>query len=771
MTDKPSLWEDLKQRRVVRAVAIYAVVGWGAFQVAESVSPVLGLPEIVPRIVLFVLLLGFPLVAGLAWAFDVDRSGVQRADSSGGRGRMWVAIGGAAVVAGAIGIYTVRTAFEAPGASELDDSLVAVMPFRASVGPDLSYLGDGMVDLIAGRLSHEDAVQAADPASTFAALGAVGGATPDAVVRVAARLGAGRVLTGSIAGVPGGLEIRAELGSSLGGAPVAQTTVRGSVDSLSVLVDQLVVQLLSLEAGELLDRIGVLAGSPPEAIRAYLEGRDLYRSGEYGASVEAFHRAILVDSTFALAGIALNNAANMALAIPQGSASLGARTAWNNRDRLPPADREFLAYMLGGNYPEARTDRERIAAGEEASRRVPDRIEAWYLYADRVYHDHTPLGLENGYETARRAFDRILELDPRHAVALQHRLWIANETGEPREVAAGFAERMLDVSDSPEMRWEAALVLGRDDIASPIEADLASAAPETLLTLDFVQTAPAGPGFGSEKDHLLADRAAEELSRRALSSPSVRTLFVTETMRGRPAFAAAQFEALRRRGDSMGDRWIVLSAVFSRPDQASVRAAGARLEERRFEERDPADNDLTRLRDVCIVELWRLSRGDTGTYDRSLSLLRDLPGEDRGFRMEREGCVLMLDAVHAMIVGATDSAARVDTLERWMLEGAPMYSALESGLHLLVGRMRRELGDLEGARAALERCCRAHPNNVAWIVDTRLELAEIALALGDRDTAIVAFDYYVSVREAAEPSVQESVDYARRELARLVAGE
>lgn len=39
MTEPKSLWEDLKQRRVFRSVLLYAILGWGAFQVTESVTP------------------------------------------------------------------------------------------------------------------------------------------------------------------------------------------------------------------------------------------------------------------------------------------------------------------------------------------------------------------------------------------------------------------------------------------------------------------------------------------------------------------------------------------------------------------------------------------------------------------------------------------------------------------------------------------------------------------------------------------------------------
>ena len=75
-----SWWAELKRRRVVRVAAVYAVVGWVTFQVAQAIVPVLELPSIITVIALVIILLGFPLAIVLAWAYDLTPDGIRKTE-------------------------------------------------------------------------------------------------------------------------------------------------------------------------------------------------------------------------------------------------------------------------------------------------------------------------------------------------------------------------------------------------------------------------------------------------------------------------------------------------------------------------------------------------------------------------------------------------------------------------------------------------------------------------------------------------------------------
>jgi hypothetical protein len=67
------LLAELRQRKVFRVAAAYAVVAWLLIQVASAVLPALKLPEWTVTFTTILLLLGFPVALVLAWSFDVVR--------------------------------------------------------------------------------------------------------------------------------------------------------------------------------------------------------------------------------------------------------------------------------------------------------------------------------------------------------------------------------------------------------------------------------------------------------------------------------------------------------------------------------------------------------------------------------------------------------------------------------------------------------------------------------------------------------------------------
>lgn len=77
-----SLVAELRQRKVFRVAAAYAVVAWLLIEIASVVLPALRLPEWTVTFVTILLLLGFPVALVLAWSFEVvrDRSAPRSAE-------------------------------------------------------------------------------------------------------------------------------------------------------------------------------------------------------------------------------------------------------------------------------------------------------------------------------------------------------------------------------------------------------------------------------------------------------------------------------------------------------------------------------------------------------------------------------------------------------------------------------------------------------------------------------------------------------------------
>jgi TolB-like protein/Flp pilus assembly protein TadD len=68
---------ELRRRKVYRVAGGYSVVGWLIIQFATTVLPALTLPAWTARLVIVVVLAGFPIALILAWAFDVGTEGIR----------------------------------------------------------------------------------------------------------------------------------------------------------------------------------------------------------------------------------------------------------------------------------------------------------------------------------------------------------------------------------------------------------------------------------------------------------------------------------------------------------------------------------------------------------------------------------------------------------------------------------------------------------------------------------------------------------------------
>ena len=105
MSDKPSLFSELKRRNVYRAAIAYAVVAWLLMQIATQVFPFLEIPNWAIRLVLMLLALGFPIALIVAWAYELTPEGIKRTDQIEpelrSRNRAWIYV---VVIAGAISV-------------------------------------------------------------------------------------------------------------------------------------------------------------------------------------------------------------------------------------------------------------------------------------------------------------------------------------------------------------------------------------------------------------------------------------------------------------------------------------------------------------------------------------------------------------------------------------------------------------------------------------------------------------------------------------------
>ncbi len=73
-----NFFAELKRRNVYKVAVAYAVVGWLSIQIATQVFPFFEIPNWAVRLVVLVIMIGFPIALVIAWAFELTPQGLKR---------------------------------------------------------------------------------------------------------------------------------------------------------------------------------------------------------------------------------------------------------------------------------------------------------------------------------------------------------------------------------------------------------------------------------------------------------------------------------------------------------------------------------------------------------------------------------------------------------------------------------------------------------------------------------------------------------------------
>jgi TolB-like protein/Flp pilus assembly protein TadD len=123
--------QELQRRKVIRAAAVYVVAAWLLLQVAATIAPIMNLPGWFEKLVLALLVLGFPVALILAWSLELTPDGVRPDPStrSSHSSRVVDYTLLAVIVAGLVWLTFDGLGPEAPPATAALDPSVAILPF------------------------------------------------------------------------------------------------------------------------------------------------------------------------------------------------------------------------------------------------------------------------------------------------------------------------------------------------------------------------------------------------------------------------------------------------------------------------------------------------------------------------------------------------------------------------------------------------------------------------------------------------------------------
>jgi TolB-like protein/Flp pilus assembly protein TadD len=76
LDSRMSLFSELKRRNVVRVAIGYLATSWLLIQIVETLYPVFGLPDVLLRIIVVLLAIGFPLTLLISWLYELTPDGL-----------------------------------------------------------------------------------------------------------------------------------------------------------------------------------------------------------------------------------------------------------------------------------------------------------------------------------------------------------------------------------------------------------------------------------------------------------------------------------------------------------------------------------------------------------------------------------------------------------------------------------------------------------------------------------------------------------------------
>ena len=473
-------FEEVQRRKVYRVAAAYIIAAGFIIQIGSAVFPAWELPSWTFRLVVVLLLIGFPIALILAWAYDVTPQGIRATKKIAAethlRRNTIMLIATGVIVSAAAGFFLLPRA----SARKIDKS-IAVLPFEnLSDEKENAYFADGMQDDILTNLSKIGELKVI---SRMSVMSYRGSGTRNAR-EIGKALGVATLLEGSVRRIGNRVRVNVQLINADNDEHIwAEDYDRDLTDVFAIQSDLAKKITATLQAKLSPNEKARLDRRPTENPDAYLlfiqaepyaTEPDMFRDDSRKAE-QLYEQAIKLDPNFAAAFACLSMVESWAYHTfdPTPARRERARVTADQALRLQP-DLPEGHLALGFSYYYGDRDYERaLAEFEIAKRGLPNEAQA-YMSIGAIQRR------QGKWTESTANFERATTLDPKNASFLfnlgfsyvaQRNFETADKILDRALVAApqGFSARAL--------KGVLAILWKGDGKAA--EEQLASAAPAT----------------------------------------------------------------------------------------------------------------------------------------------------------------------------------------------------------------------------------------------------------------------------------------------------
>ncbi len=673
-------------------------------------------------------------------------------------------VGGAGVLVAA-GLLYVAWSENASNASQVGGTLaaaapapapapaIAVLPFSVR-GEGLDVWREGMVDLLSMGLDGAGGLRAIDGRTLLArwheAVGDKAVADLELALGVARRTQARYALLGSAVAAGPRVRFAADVYDLESDRSVGQVQVEGPPDSVLALADRLGMQtvgmLLEKDPGEVpaIDLASVTTSSLL-ALKAYLEGEAHFRRSEYGASQEAWERAVRADTLFALAYFRLADAYAWYEDGDTDKAREALERSRRLADRLPSLEKTLVRAQWTGTP-------ENLRATQEAVREHPDAATAWYALGE-VYH-HEAVAMRSP-EAAESAFRRAAELQPATAPYRSHLLdlaftWRPDSARVAHEVDA-YARLAPHSERTHAARIALALGFGETEARAKARAALDTLGPAAAIQVyGFL----AHPTFAGERQAVFSaidPRLIEEF-RAVMRRFRFRDVGFTD---GRVRDALAGMDDLTPR--TVRDCWPLFLSIRGLPVPRGI------LDERLAAGRADSSSFSNGVWVTCAAT-YAAQRGRWSDHAALLSHAREMAGRelavgDSASPRAWDRVVRLAEAHGLWRRGRKEEALRA--FESTLPGNGGWYELWN------VGELALDLGRLDQAERAFRALRTAGAVGQGSGPLAYLYLGRILERTGRPAEAREAYEFFAYAWRNADPELEPLIEEAREAVARL----
>jgi TolB-like protein/tetratricopeptide (TPR) repeat protein len=520
MSGKPSFFDELKRRNVIRMAGLYLVGAWLLTQVASTVLPMFGAPDWLPRSIVILLALGFIPALIFSWAFELTPHGLKRdedvtpeesiAPQTARRMNRMIT----AVLVLALGYFVVDKFVLAPrreaaksqtapaneSQSIANAKSIAVLPFdNLSRDPDNAFFAEGVQDEILTRLAKVADLKVISRTSTQRFKSA-----PSDLREIAKQLGVMNILEGSVQRSNDQVRINVQLINAVTDAHLWAEIYDRKLTDLFIVESEVAKTIADTLRAKLTgSEMTAMSSQPtedPVAHDSFVQGRHflaLRRDDNLPRAIELFHQTIARDPNYAAAYAGLSEAL---ILLPRYTGANPSETRPQSRVAA------LKALELNPNLAEAHNALAKIAMDydvdfAEATREFKRAIELnpnyagahhWFSgtlesqgqFAEAIAESKLGTELDpfsavnlsdqgRVYGSARRfpeakaSFEKALAIDPAFSYAHWHYGEMLQVSGDLKGAAAEYAKART-ASNSPEpiaLTGQLAAMMGRPEEA------------------------------------------------------------------------------------------------------------------------------------------------------------------------------------------------------------------------------------------------------------------------------------------------------------------